>query len=58
MYITDNGAGITQEHLERIFDQFISFQSEYAAKETEIGFYLSQRIVEIHRGKIHAQSKG
>ncbi|MFX0207725.1 MAG: PAS domain S-box protein, partial [Candidatus Hodarchaeota archaeon] len=56
--ISDNGAGIASEHLETIFDQFISFQTEYAAGGTGIGLYLSRRIMEAHGGTITAQSAG
>ena len=58
IYISDNGAGITPEHLEAIFDQFISFQTDYAAGGTGIGLYLSRRILEAHGGTITAQSAG
>ncbi|MFX1285949.1 MAG: PAS domain S-box protein [Promethearchaeota archaeon] len=56
--IEDNGAGINTEHLEAIFDQFVSFDTEYAAGGTGIGLYLSRKIMEAHGGTIVAQSKG
>ncbi|MFX1505966.1 MAG: PAS domain S-box protein [Promethearchaeota archaeon] len=58
IFITDNGAGIASEHLDSIFDQFTSFQTEYAAGGTGIGLYLSRKIIEAHGGTITAQSAG
>ncbi|MFW9903828.1 MAG: PAS domain S-box protein [Candidatus Thorarchaeota archaeon] len=58
IYISDNGAGIAREHLDTIFEQFISFQTEYAAGGTGIGLYLSRKILEAHGGTITAQSNG
>ncbi|GAH33848.1 unnamed protein product, partial [marine sediment metagenome] len=56
--LTDNGAGIAPDKLERIFDQFVSIETEYATPGTGIGLYLSRIIMEDHRGSITAQSQG
>jgi PAS domain S-box-containing protein len=56
--ITDNGAGITSENLERIFEQFISIRTKYSVIGTGIGLYLSKLIMESHGGTIRAQSGG
>ncbi|MFX1284260.1 MAG: PAS domain S-box protein [Promethearchaeota archaeon] len=56
--IKDNGSGIPHERLESIFEQFISFSTNYATKGTGIGLYLSKKILEAHKGKIVAQSDG
>ena len=56
--ITDNGAGIAPDNLERIFTQFISIETEFSTTGTGIGLYLSQKIMELHGGKITAQSQG
>lgn len=56
--ITDNGAGITPDNLERIFDQFVSIDSEYAVASTGIGLFLSRKIMETLGGSITAQSQG
>ncbi|MHA2202400.1 MAG: PAS domain S-box protein [Candidatus Hodarchaeales archaeon] len=58
IYISDNGAGIDPEHLNSIFEQFVSYQTEYAAGGTGIGLYLSRKILEAHGGTITAQSTG
>lgn len=56
--INDNGAGIHPEDLERIFEPFISLETEYSVKGTGIGLHLCQIIVENHNGTIKAQSDG
>lgn len=56
--IIDNGAGIDPENLDRIFDQFVSIETEYSATGTGIGLYLSQRIMKSHGGTIKAHSEG
>ncbi|MFX0209432.1 MAG: sensor histidine kinase [Candidatus Hodarchaeota archaeon] len=56
--ISDNGAGNDPKHLNTIFEQFISYQTEYAAGGTGIGLYLSRKILEAHGGTITAQSEG
>jgi light-regulated signal transduction histidine kinase (bacteriophytochrome) len=55
--ITDNGIGIKQEHIEKIFDIFrrLHSQSQYAG--SGIGLALCKRIVESHRGNIWAESE-
>ena len=56
--VSDNGAGIAQEDLGRIFNQFVSISTEYSTGGTGIGLYLCQKIVEAHGGQITAQSEG
>ncbi|MHA2096964.1 MAG: sensor histidine kinase, partial [Candidatus Hodarchaeales archaeon] len=56
--ITDNGAGITPENLERIFEQFVSIETKYSVKGTGIGLYLSKLIMKSHGGTIRAHSRG
>ena len=58
MKVKDNGAGIAAENLEQIFDQFVSFGTDYSAIGTGVGLYLSKLIMQAHNGKIFAQSKG
>lgn len=58
MKIIDNGAGIAPENLEKIFEQFLSIETEYSATGTGVGLYLSQRIMKAHNGTIRAQSEG
>ncbi|MDY6864143.1 MAG: ATP-binding protein [Thermodesulfobacteriota bacterium] len=51
--ITDNGSGIAEENIKKIFDPF------YTTKEKGVGLGLSivHRIVENHRGQINVKSK-
>ncbi|MFX0052704.1 MAG: sensor histidine kinase, partial [Candidatus Hermodarchaeota archaeon] len=56
--ITDNGAGIHPENLERIFEQFLSIETEYSATGTGIGLFISRQIISAHDGIITAHSDG
>ena len=56
--IKDNGSGIPQERLERIFKQFVSFSTSFVAKGTGIGLFISRKILEAHDGAIIARSEG
>lgn len=56
--IADNGIGIASENLERIFEQFVSIETEYSATGTGIGLFLSQQIMEAHGGTIKTHSEG
>ncbi len=58
IFVSDNGAGIAPEHLETIFEQFITIPTDYTASGTGIGLYLSQEIIKAHGGTITAQSPG
>jgi PAS domain S-box-containing protein len=53
--ISDNGCGITEENMERIFSPF--FTTKDIEKGTGLGLSISQKIVEEHGGKIHIISK-
>ena len=56
--IIDNGAGIDQKNLKLIFEQFVSIETRYSVTGTGIGLYVSQKIIEAHKGTIIAQSEG
>ena len=56
--ITDNGAGIEPENLEKIFEQFISIPTQYSAVSTGIGLFISRKIIEAHNGTLTASSGG
>ncbi len=55
--ITDNGIGIDQNHLERIFTIFQRLHTREEYDGTGIGLAISQRIIQKHRGKIWAKSE-
>jgi len=51
--ISDNGAGISEENMERIFVPFYTTKKEGSG----IGLSLSQQIIRAHGGRIHVTSK-
>lgn len=55
--ITDNGIGIDEKHLKRIFTIFKRLHSREEYDGTGIGLSISKKIVEKHRGKIWAESE-
>jgi len=54
LQITDTGAGISEENLEKIFDPFFTTKSD---KGMGLGLSVSYGIIERHGGKIEVQSK-
>lgn len=52
--VRDTGKGIPPQNLERIFDPFFTTRG---TKGFGLGLYISQRIVEAHRGTLHAESE-
>lgn len=55
--ITDNGIGISEDHLPRIWDVFFRADTSSAQKGEGIGLSLVKIIVEKHHGKIWAESR-
>ncbi|MBN1860598.1 MAG: HAMP domain-containing protein [Candidatus Thermoplasmatota archaeon] len=57
--ITDNGLGMTNDQIERIFDEF--YKADYARHDiqnTGLGMSICKRIVEKHGGHIWVESQG
>lgn len=55
--ITDNGKGIKQEHLKRIFGMFQRLEVNQDTTGTGIGLAHCKKILELHEGEIWAESK-
>ena len=55
--ITDNGKGIHEAEIDRIFDRFFSKARKFRKVGTGLGLYLSKQIVERHNGKIWVESE-
>ncbi|MFH0775536.1 MAG: ATP-binding protein, partial [bacterium] len=49
----DSGCGISEDNFSRIFDPFFTTKRE----GTGLGLSLALQIIELHKGKIHVESK-
>jgi signal transduction histidine kinase len=58
--VSDNGIGIKEGDLERVFKEFEQVDSSYGRQEqgTGLGLALTKRLVELHGGDIQAESEG
>jgi len=58
--VSDNGAGIPQEYLPRIFDNFTQVDSSLGRKHGGLGLGLSivKKLAELHGGTVSAHSEG
>jgi signal transduction histidine kinase len=56
--ISDNGAGIAFENMEKIKQPFVSIPSKYSVGGIGVGLYLSRVIVEKHKGTLSIESAG
>jgi PAS domain S-box-containing protein len=55
-FVKDNGIGIAPQYLERIFNLFEKLDA--SQHSTGIGLTIARRIIEVHGGKIWAESEG
>jgi len=58
--IQDTGIGINREDLERIFNAFEQGENSASRRYqgTGLGLSLTRRLVELHKGRIWAESEG
>jgi len=56
MSVSDTGVGIPTEQIEKIFDKFSRSSETLAYKGTGLGLPICREIIELHHGKIYAQS--
>jgi signal transduction histidine kinase len=55
--VADNGIGIAQEHLPKIFSRFYRVESSRAGEGTGLGLAIARWIVDEHHGRIEVESK-
>jgi len=56
--ISDNGAGISPENLDMIFEKFRSIPTKFRVVGTGIGLHIAREVVTAHGGTIKAYSEG
>jgi signal transduction histidine kinase/DNA-binding response OmpR family regulator len=54
--ISDNGRGMSEEHLKHAFDRFYSGEN-YQTRGTGLGLSLSKELIDLHKGEIHIESQ-
>lgn len=55
--VTDNGPGIPQEYLARIFDEFYQIEPDETRHGSGLGLPICKRLVEAHNGRIWVASE-
>ena len=53
----DNGKGISEEDIPRIFEKYASYAKKFKQVGTGLGLYLTKQIIELHNGEIIVESQ-
>lgn len=56
-FIRDNGPGVEEKYFEKIFTMFHSINNNESIENLGVGLALTKKIVELHGGTIHIESK-
>ena len=56
--ISDNGIGIEKEIINKIFEQYSSFSTDFSTARTGIGLYITKKIIDAHNATISVHSDG
>ena len=58
--VTDTGVGIRTEDLQRLFGEFVQLETTQAQRHegSGLGLALTKKLVELHGGRIWAESEG
>ena len=56
-FVRDNGPGIEEKYFEKIFTMFHSINNSESIENLGVGLALTKKIVELHGGTIHIESK-
>jgi two-component system phosphate regulon sensor histidine kinase PhoR len=57
IYIEDNGIGISEEMIEKVYDRFFTIKTEKSAPSPGIGLTVSKEIIKLHGGEIKIASE-
>lgn len=55
--VADEGIGIEQKEISKIFTPFYINKTAYASQSNGIGLSLTKKLVSLHKGEIHVESK-